>query len=76
MKPTDFELGVELASGIYKDVIREYAAKNTKLWELCEDMYEWMERAMYDGSLRKHEYELIVSRMHYLGFDVELDNED
>ena len=28
---TDFELGVELASGIYKEVIREYVAENTKL---------------------------------------------
>ena len=46
-------------------------AENAKLRELCEDMHEWMGRAMYDGSARKHEYELIVSRMHDLGIEVE-----
>ena len=45
--------------------------ENEKLRELCADMYEWMERAMYDGSTRKNEYELIVSRMHELGVEVD-----
>ena len=48
----------------------ELETKIRQLWELCEDMYEWMERAMYDGSTRKHDYELIVSCMQDLGFDV------
>lgn len=45
------------------------ASENAKLRELCAGMYEWMGRAMYDGSARKHEYELIVSRMHDLGVE-------
>ena len=44
--------------------------ENAKLRELCEDMHEWMERVMYDGSARRCEYELIVSRMQELGIEV------
>lgn len=46
-------------------------SENAELRELCEDMHEWMGRAMYDGSARKYEYELIVSRMHDLGIEVD-----
>jgi len=36
---TDYERGVEQASAIYKEVIREYVAENAKLLELVEDMH-------------------------------------
>ena len=34
---TDYERGVEQASAIYKEVIREYVAENAKLRELVRD---------------------------------------
>lgn len=37
---TDYELGVEQASAIYKEVIREYVAENVKLRELVEESDE------------------------------------
>lgn len=45
-------------------------AENTKLRELCEQAATWMERAMYDGSARKYEYELILNSMRNFGIDV------
>lgn len=36
---TDYERGVEQASAIYKEVIREYVAENAKLRELVQDMW-------------------------------------
>ena len=53
MKPTDFELGVELASGIYKDVIREYSAENTKLWELAHLVAEYTSANQCEGCVTK-----------------------
>ena len=35
----DYERGVEQASAIYKEAIREYVAENAKLRELVRDMY-------------------------------------
>lgn len=35
---TDYERGVEQASAIYKEVIREYVAENAKLRELAKRM--------------------------------------
>ena len=34
---TDYERGVEQASNIYKEVIREYVAENTRLRELVKE---------------------------------------
>ena len=39
---TDYERGVELASAVYKEVIREYVAENANLLELIRDMYAVM----------------------------------
>ena len=36
---TDYERGVEQASSIYREVIREYVAENDKLRELVRDMW-------------------------------------
>ena len=56
---TDYERGVEQASAIYKEVIREYVAENAKLRELVRD-YEHCSvhadcgRCEYDGKLSTH----------------------
>lgn len=42
---TDYERGVEQASAIYKEVIREYVAENTKLHKLVRIMAY----CMHDG---------------------------
>ena len=39
---TDYERGVEQASAIYKEIIREYVAENAKLRELCVKALEWL----------------------------------
>lgn len=36
----DYERGVEQASAVYKEVIREYVAENTKLRELALEAYD------------------------------------
>lgn len=58
-----------------KDGLEAEAAKlnaeNAKLWELCLDAHQWMDRAMYDGSARRHEYESITDRMRELGIEVD-----
>jgi len=68
---TDYERGVEQASSIYKEVIREYVAENAKLREACFDAHRWMDRVMYDGSARRFEYESITERMRELGIEVD-----
>ena len=40
---TDYERGVEQASSIYKEVIREYVAENAKLRELADAVKEFVE---------------------------------
>lgn len=40
---TDYERGVEQASAIYKEVIREYVAENTKLRNEVANMYREMQ---------------------------------
>lgn len=37
----DYERGVERATAVYKEVIREYVAENAKLRELCEYLWEF-----------------------------------
>ena len=44
--------------------------ENAKLRELCSDMHVWMDRALYEGSTRKYEYESITDRMRELGAEV------
>ena len=39
---SDYQRGVEQASAVYKEVIREYVAENEKLRELARDMLRWM----------------------------------
>lgn len=39
---TDYERGVEQASAIYKEVIREYVAENDKLRELVRSFHSGM----------------------------------
>ena len=46
-------------------------AENAKLRELCLDAHEWMDRALYDGSARRHEYESITECMRELGVEVD-----
>lgn len=41
---TDYERGVEQASAIYKEVIREYVAENAKLRELAGRMLSSIRR--------------------------------
>jgi len=36
---SDYERGVEQASSVYKEVIREYVVENSKLRELVRDMH-------------------------------------
>ena len=40
---SDYERGVEQASAVYKEVIREYVAENAKLRELITGAYEAMD---------------------------------
>lgn len=35
---TDYQLGVEQASAVYQEIIREYVTENAKLRELVRDM--------------------------------------
>ncbi len=55
--------------GIAND-IAEVEAENAKLRETCFDAHMWMDRAMYDGSARRYEYESITKRMRELGIEV------
>ena len=58
---TDYERGVEQASAIYKEVIREYVAENAKLRELVDYMTPI---AWYAASERERD------RMRELGVEV------
>ena len=46
---TDYERGVEQASAIYKEVIRDYVAENAKLRELCTDFAAMLTLAGLEG---------------------------
>lgn len=49
---TDYERGVEQASNIYREVIREYVAENAKLRELAKATWILFLR---HGAVRQHE---------------------
>ena len=40
---TDYERGVEQATFLYKEVIREYVAENDKLLEACAELLKMAE---------------------------------
>ena len=65
---TDYERGVEQASAIYKEVIREYVAENAKLRELCErcaiELY-------VNGNVEDAATENLFDDMRELGIEVD-----
>lgn len=63
---TDYERGVEQASAIYKEVIRDYVAENAKLRKLVADTYQAFQRVIPDG----HRLDL-EQRMRELGIEEE-----
>lgn len=50
---TDYERGVEQASNIYKEVIREYVAENAKLQELVRKYGEYTSQDRCEGCFCK-----------------------
>lgn len=67
---TDYERGVEQASAIYKEVIREYVAENAKLLELVEDMLDCIHiRAAFSRPPTEEMYEMFYKRARELGVD-------
>ena len=46
---TDYERGIDQASAIYKEVIREYVAENSKLRELVKELWEGYQDPPCDG---------------------------
>lgn len=49
------------------DNARQIIEENFKMRELCTDMHAWMGRALYENSVRRHEYESITDCMDDLG---------
>lgn len=47
---SDYERGVEQASAVYKEVIREYAAENTKLRERVAKLEELLKEHGIEGA--------------------------
>ena len=67
---TDYERGVEQASAIYKEVIREYVADNAKLLKLVEDMLDCIQiRAAFSRPPTDEMYEMFYKRARELGVD-------
>lgn len=50
---TDYERGVEQASAVYKEVIREYVAENAKLRKLCKKLIEYVSQDRCEGCVCK-----------------------
>lgn len=48
---TDYERGVEQASSIYKEVIREYVAENAKMRKLLQQWYPHMVKRVSKDAL-------------------------
>lgn len=67
---TDYERGVEQASAVYKEVIREYVAENAKLRELVRFMW-FADYAGHFSTLPEHqEHQAAVwQRMRELGIE-------
>ena len=63
---TDYERGVEQASKVYKDVIREYVAENNKMRELIRHMY-----VCSNHEYTEYDMDIIASRCE----DCEYDND-
>lgn len=68
---TDYERGVEQASNIYKEVIREYVAENAKLQAENSQLKAWLKNAVdvIDAAIDKGFYEVHPdeqSRMHVI----------
>ena len=51
--------------------VNQLRSENAKLRETCFDAHRWMDRAMYDGSARRYEYESITERMREMGIEVD-----
>jgi hypothetical protein len=69
---TDYERGVEQASAVYKDVIREYVAENAKLRKLVMDMYDFFCVVPDEPHVFKEELDFSVDvwrRMRELGIE-------
>lgn len=73
---SDYQRGVEQASAVYKEVIREYVAENAKLRELCVDYDKTLDIAIkgYVGIdkplLIGANQTALRSRMYELGIEV------
>ncbi len=70
---TDYERGVEQASAIYKEVIREYVSENAKLRELVRYMWDFSCVAPDEPHTSKEELDYSVEvwkRMRELGLEV------
>lgn len=74
---TDFERGIEQASAVYKEIIREYVHENAKLRELVRDMrlFILLASAIEGVSIHAHGkptlgMEAFERRMRELGVEV------
>ena len=71
---TDYERGVEQASAVYKEVIREYVAENAKLRDLVLYMWDFSCVVPDDPHTSKEELDYsaeVWRRMRELGIEVE-----
>ena len=67
---TDYERGVEQASAIYKEVIREYVAENAKLRKYVAWLEKWaLDHASF-GLSAEVQFELDMARRE-LGVEVD-----
>lgn len=72
---TDYERGVEQASNIYKEVIREYVAENAKLRELCGDMCDLLPHADWPSTECDEKASACIDQASELGIVVDYDKD-
>ena len=72
MSTTDYERGVEQASAVYKEVIREYVSENAKLRELCADIYKRFRGVVFEcWAYSSEDFRMYEQRMRELGVEVD-----
>lgn len=67
---TDYERGVEQASAIYKEVIREYVSENAKLREFASEAFS-MAFNFYHGAGTAEDLRELTVEYHELGIEAE-----
>lgn len=68
----DYERGVEQASAIYKEVIREYVAENAKLRKLVSNCHGWLAVNCEKGYvIPRNGLDAIEQSMRELGIEVD-----